>query len=278
VKKLCLLMAILMLTATLSLAQGQNASVEGNSKTAADGKALQLESGLQLVAQLQNSLDVRKVKEGDRVILKTTKAIQANGEVLIKKGATLIGHVAHAQKKSKEHNQSSLSLVFDRLESGSLSLPINANITAITQSASLAQVDDTMFGASQTNGLSGTVSRPSQSSGGLLGGVTNTVGGVVNTTTQTVGGAGQTLGGVVNSTSDTAGRATGGVGSSLKGLQILQSTDASVVGSSTLSLTGGNLHLEKGTSFNLLLNKEAKAENKDAAKAPKTGRRENPIP
>lgn len=277
-KKLCLQVVILILCATLSLAQRQKASVEGSGKAAADGKTLQLESGLQLVAQLQNSLDVRKVKEGDKVILKTTKAIQENGEVVIKKGATLIGHVTKAQKKSKEHNQSTLSLVFDRLETGSLSMPINATITSITEVAIMAQVDDSLFGASQSTGTGSAGSRPSQASGGLLGGVTNTVGGVVNTTTQTVGGVGQTLGGVVNSTTDTTGRATGAVGSSVKGLQILQSTDANAVGSSTLSLTGDNLRLEKGASFNLLLNSEAKGLTKDAANEPKTGKRQNPVP
>jgi hypothetical protein len=278
VKNLCLLIAILLLCATLSLAQGQSASVQGNSKAVADGKALHLESGMQLVAQLQNSLDAGKVKEGDRVILKTTKPIQANGEVIIKKGATLIGHVTQAQKKSKEHNQSSLTLLFDRLETGSLSLPINATIISVTQAARLAQVDDTMFGASSSAGSSSSVSRRSQNSGGLLGGATNTVGGVVNTTTQTVGGASQTLGGVVNSTTDAAGIATGAVGGSLKGLQILNATDAKAEGSSTLSLTGGNLRLEKGASFNLLLNNDPKAESKAAAKEPKPGKRVNPIP
>jgi hypothetical protein len=276
VKRLFLLCITLMLCAAMSMAQGQNAgaTIDGSSKTAANqnGKAIQLESGTQLVAQLQNMIDVRKVKEGDQVILKTTRAIQSNGEVIIKKGATLIGHVTQVQAKSKENNQSNLSLVFDRLETGSLSMPINATISSVTRAATMVNVDDTMFGTSQSAGSRNTVSTRSQGSGGLLGGVTNTVGGAVNTTTQTVGGATQTLGGVVDSTTGPLGQTTGSAGNTLAGLQILQSTSGSAEGSSTLALSGGNLRLEKGTSFNLLLNNESKAETKAVKKAAKSGR------
>jgi hypothetical protein len=274
VKRLFLLI-ILMLCATISLAQGQNtnSAVNGNSKTAVskDGKTIELQSGAQLVAQLQNTLDVGKAKEGDEVIFKTTQAIQSNGEVVVKKGATLIGHITEVQKKSKEHNQSSLNMVFDRLETGALSMPISATITSITPATSIVNVDDTMFSTSQSAGSRSTASTRSQGSGGLLGGVTNTVGSVVNTTTQTVGGATQPLGGVVDSTTGTLGKTTGSAGNTLTGLQILQSTSANAEGGSTLALTGGNLRLEKGTSFNLLLNNESKAETKAVKKAAKRG-------
>jgi hypothetical protein len=40
----------------------------------------------------------------------------------------------------------------------------------------------------------------------------------------------------------------------VRGLRISQSAGASVEGGSTLSLTGGNLHLEKNTTFTLTLN------------------------
>lgn len=271
-KKLCFLIGIFVCSAAMVL--GQSASADGKGTTAASAEALQLQSGLQLVAQLQNRLDIRKAKEGDRVVLKTTKAIRTNSEVMIQKGATLIGHITNVQKKSKDTGQSSLSLVFDRLETGSLSLPINATITSITQAATMVQVDDSMFGAPQM-GAGNSVSRPSQGSGGLLGGITSTVGGVVNTTTQTVGGTAQTLGGVVNSTTDGAGNVTSAAANGLSGLRILQATDASAEGSSTLALTGGNLRLEKGTSFNLLVNNRAKAEPKPGGKAPETGKTEN---
>jgi hypothetical protein len=88
----------------------------------------------------------------------------------------------------------------------------------------------------------------------LLGGVTNTVGGVVNTTTQTVGGVTNTVGETVGSTTQT-------VGNTVRGIQISQSASANAEGSSTLSLTGGNLRLEKGTTLNLRLTQSASVGN-----------------
>jgi hypothetical protein len=49
------------------------------------------------------------------------------------------------------------------------------------------------------------------------------------------------------------------VGRGLGGIQISQSSSASVEGSSVLSLQGQNLRLEKGTNFNLVLTQSASA-------------------
>jgi hypothetical protein len=53
------------------------------------------------------------------------------------------------------------------------------------------------------------------------------------------------------------GNSTAGLGRSLGGIQISQSSDTSVEGSSVLSLQGNNLRLEKGTTFNLVLTQSA---------------------
>jgi hypothetical protein len=271
-KRLFLTFITLIVCVAVSMAQVQNTSTTAEAKSQAAAskteKAIQLESGAQLVAQLQNTLDVGKVKEGDQVILKTIKAIQVNGEVVVKKGATLLGHITEVQKKSKEHNQSSLSLVFDTLESGSLSMPINATITSISRAATMINTDNTILNPSQELISPNSAASRSQGSGGLLGGLTNTVGGVVNAT-------GQTLDGVTGSTTGSLGKATGTVGNALPGLQILQATNASAEGGSTLAFTGGNLRLEKGTSLHLLLKNESKAEAKAVKKAAKSGNNEN---
>jgi hypothetical protein len=52
---------------------------------------------------------------------------------------------------------------------------------------------------------------------------------------------------------------TGNLGGALRGLQITQSSNASTEGGSTLSLTGGNLRVESGTTFNLLISNMANA-------------------
>jgi len=66
------------------------------------------------------------------------------------------------------------------------------------------------------------------------------------------------VGTTVDATTNAVGNNATGVGSSLGGIQISQSTNASVEGSSVLS-QGSNLRLEKGTSFNLVLKQSARA-------------------
>ena len=106
---------------------------------------------------------------------------------------------------------------------------------------------------------SSTSTRSSGGNAGLLGGVGNTVGGVVNTTTNTAGNvAGSTtnaVGSSVGATTNTAGNLTGSLG----GLQITQSTNASAEGGSTLSLAGGNLRLDSGATFQLSVSSSTSA-------------------
>jgi hypothetical protein len=275
-KKPLLSIAILIFCAAFCLAQkapkqDTNASVEGSQQTSIskNDKQLTLESGTRLAGQLQTALDARKLKEGDPVILKTTQDIKSNGEIIFKKGSRLTGHVTEAQKKSKANKESKIGLVFDKLENASLLMPLNATLTSITQAATSASLgSDELFAANGSASSSGSASARSPGSGGLLGGVTNTVGSVVNSTAQTVDG-------VVNSTTHTVGNTTGAVGQTLKGLQIAQATNANAAGGSTLSLRGDNLKLEQGTVFHLQLNQASKAEAKPNLKEAKAAKKEN---
>lgn len=214
-----------------------------------------LQAGTQIAAQLQSSLDVKNAKVGDEVILKTTKAVKDKGQIVVQKGAQLIGRVTEVQQKTKGAAMWKVGVLFDTLRQGGNSLPINAVITSITQTRTAATVSDDLT-ATDSGMASTSTSSPTRStsgnSGGLLGGVTNTVGGVVNTTTQTVGG-------VTNTAGQTLGSTTSAVGSTLTGIQISQSTTASAGGGSTLSLGGGNLRLEKGTTFNLNVSESSSA-------------------
>lgn len=227
-------------------------AVNNKTSISKNGSGATLESGTQIAAQLQNSLDVKKAKVGDQVILKTTKAIKQNGQVVVDKGANLIGRVTEVQQKAKGNAASKVSMVFDTIQQGKLTSPISATIVSLTQTQARANVNDDqadVFGSSST-GTQTRTSSSGSSGGGLLGGVTNTVGNAVNTTTNTVGS-------VVNTTGQTVGNTTNAVGGTLKGIQITQSADVSAQGSSTLSLNGGNLQLDKGTTFNLRLTESA---------------------
>jgi hypothetical protein len=128
---------------------------------------------------------------------------------------------------------SSLNIVFDHLQNGTMEIPINAAITSITQAMNHTAVDDGMFDSNTSANSSSRASSRSQQSGGLIGGATNTVGGVVNSTTET------------------AGHTSGSLGQTLKGVQIMQSSNAKADGTSTLSLTGGDLRLEPVMNYEI---------------------------
>lgn len=265
-KKSILALSLSLSCAVLTQAQSTQTSASGQSSsrssaTIAQGaKSINLESGTSLAAELQNTIDVRKAKVGDQVVLKTTQAIKSEGQTVVKKGARLVGHVTEVAQKTKGSGESRVGMIFDRLEHGSLAMPITATISSITSARTNASAGgDDMFGTTASGSSRATTSSSASSSGGLLGGV----GGVANNTTSTVGsvvgGTTSAVGSTVNSTTNTVGSATSGVGRSLGRIRISESTSTSVQGGSVLSLQGDNLRLEKGTNFNLVLTQSASA-------------------
>lgn len=241
-----------------------DASNQTNAAVDGPAKSINLDSGTRLTGQLQNTVDVRKAKVGDQVVLKTTQAIKSGGRTVVGKGAKLMGRVTEVAQKTKGDSQSRIGILFDRLEQGSLAVPISATISSITSgSAKVRHDDEDPFGASAGSSARASSSASTSSGGGgLLG-----TGGVVNSTTSTVGnvvgGATSAVGSTVNSTTGVVGSAASGVGGTLGRIQISESSSTSVEGSSVLSLQGGNLRLDKGTNFNLVLTQSASAGTKN---------------
>jgi hypothetical protein len=223
--------------------------------------SLGLESGTSLTAELQSTVDVKKARVGDQVVLKTTKAIKQRGETIIPKGTSLIGRITEVQQKTKQNGASRIGMIFDRIQGKNLSAPINASIVSVTNAQAGGSLGDTLdTGIAGSSSSSGRASTGGSSSGGggLLGGVTNTVGGVAGTATNTVGGvantAGQTAGNVTNTAGQTLGNTAGTLGRTINGIQISNSVSGSAQGSTTLSSPGNNIKLEKGVTFQLRFN------------------------
>src|SRR5438132_12382498 len=99
-----ILVTVACVVAISTIATAQKTSTSGDSsasnRTSAQkqGRQIDLQENMQLAAQLENSLDTRHAKVGDRVILKTTQAVKQNGQVVIQKGAQLIGRVTEVQQ------------------------------------------------------------------------------------------------------------------------------------------------------------------------------------
>jgi hypothetical protein len=252
-KTICTILGVLLLgSAAFAQERGSGAA---NSQLAID-------SGTSIDAELQSTLDVKKAKAGDQVVLKTTKAIKRNGATVIPKGTSLIGRVTEVRQQTKENASSKIGIIFERVQGKDLSAPINASIVSITSAQTAASIGDTMdtniAGSSSSSGRVGTNASGSTAAGGLLGGTTNIVGGVTGVAGQTVGGvtntAGQTVGGVANTASRAVGGTAGAVRQTISGINISQSASGSVQNSTTLSSPNKNIKLDKGVMFQLRFN------------------------
>jgi hypothetical protein len=251
-QKVFIAAAVLLLSGFATSAQAQStrarAGAEGAASVGQGGGRLDIASGTRLNAQLQNTLDVSRARVGDRVVLKTTEAVRSNGGTLLKKGAHLVGRVSDVRRRAQGSAESSVTLLFERLESGSLSTPLSVTINSVAHAGARGRAGDEEFGAGgSTSARAQSGGGGNSSGGGLLGGATSAVG-------NTVGGVTRAAGDVVGTTTETVGGAARGVGETLGRVRVSQSASASAEGGSTLSLDGGNLRLEKGTTFNLTVN------------------------
>jgi hypothetical protein len=223
-----------------------SSTTRSNTSVNKNGGNVALQSGTQIAAQLQNSLDVQKARVGDQVVLKRRAPLSKNGQVVVGKGSRLVGRVTEVQQKAKGNGMSKVGILFDQIESGKMTMPIQATISSITQAR--ASVNDTVdadvSGSSTANG-SARSQRNSSGSGGLLGGVTNTVGGVVNSTAETVGG-------VTNSVGQPWANASRNPNFAIGFSHSRRQFDT--------FLTRRNLRLEKGTTFNLRLSESVQRE------------------
>lgn len=283
-KKLIFVISLAVICSSAGAGQSQsngNASASNDSSASKQGKQINIQSGTQVAAKLEHALDVRHAKPGDRVVMKTLQPIKQNGQTVVPKGSRLVGHVTDVTQRTKSNGGSSMGIALDSLQRGSMNIPITGSIASVTQAASRTSASNhDLFGPdSMLSSSSSASSRSSASSGqrgggggGLLGGVGNTVGGVVNTrgstvgnvagnTTQTVGSTVGTTTGVVSNTNGGVQSTTGNTVGALRGLQVTQSGGASAEGGSTLRLSGGNLRIDSGTTFNLLLNGSPNAGN-----------------
>ena len=146
-----LLAAIFAAAGSVGQAQDARTAARAEGQTEAairQGEQLEIASGTRLAAQLQQTLDVRKARVGDEVVLKTTEDVKSNGRTVVKRGAKLFGRVTEVHARGKGEAESRIGLVFDRLESGSLSTPITAMIAAVTQADARARrsADDEVEG------------------------------------------------------------------------------------------------------------------------------------
>ncbi len=119
-----------------------------------------------LPGMLVKSIDSKKAKEGDVVVVQTAGAAHDISGRLIPSGTKVIGHVTQAQARSKGDAQSSLAIVFDKVELGkNEEVPIKGVLQAVGPSLPGQQLDTSAYppGLSGKGG-GGTTAAPISSS------------------------------------------------------------------------------------------------------------------
>ncbi len=271
------------------------AQASSNTATSASAQAGQnsanLASGTTMNAALTRPVDAKKNKPGDAVTAKTTENVKSDGQVVIPKGAKLVGHVTQAKARAKGESESALGIVFDKaiLKNGQ-EVPLNAGIQALAVSESAAAASmagDDLSMASSAGG--GGMASGRASGGGLVGGVASTAGGAVGAVTNTAANVGGAASGTVSSTLGAAGSASAGAVGGLNATGQLTSNSRGVFGLQGLNLsaaavnstegsvitsTSKNVHLDSGTRMLLVAQGEAQSQGQQAAKPQPKAERE----
>lgn len=238
--------------AVSSSAQG---SAGMNAQANAGGASAGLSADTTIDAELTKPVDARKAKPGDEVTARVRNDVRRDGNLVLRRGTKLIGHVTQAQAKANGQANSELGIIFDRAEvKGGQSLSLQAAIQALAPAAHASNDDAAMsdVGTSPSvnpaGGGGGMGSGPG--AGGALGGVGNTVGGATREAGSAVGGVAQGAG----RRAGMAGGAAGSLSSSSRGVVGLPGVQMSSELSNTTNGTvlvsnGKDIRLDSGTQM-----------------------------
>jgi hypothetical protein len=88
---------------------------QASASTAPAGSAPRIAPGSVIPVQLTKSINAKKAKKGDEVVVKVTQDLQNGaGAVIVPKDTKVIGHVTEAEARSKEQKESQVAIAFDR--------------------------------------------------------------------------------------------------------------------------------------------------------------------
>jgi hypothetical protein len=150
-----LLLAIFTCAATNAGAQTAAASSPGPS-------AGQKVSQILIPASLAASVDAKKKKPGEEVVLKTAGNVRLADGTVISRGAKIVGHVTEAKARSGSETVSSLGIVFDKISlSDGKTLPITGVIQAFAPNPNPDQGEGVGYG-----GMNQTLQHATPSAGG----------------------------------------------------------------------------------------------------------------
>ncbi len=242
--------------------QAQGVPVAGQAQKAAptgeDENALP--AGTPILATLSKTIDAKKAKQGDPITAKVAQDVLREGEVILPRGARLVGHVTEAVPSRKGEKQSSLGIAWEKaqLRSGK-EIPLDAVIQAIAPARELTP-------ATNTSGMPSADTGPSMGPPGAPpgGGTAGSMGGAPSGPPgASQAGMGEPTGGVGAPTGPTS--AAGGTSSptltarssgvqGIPGVSLAPGTSSAQ--GSQISSAKGNVRLQGGTQLVLRVVKQ----------------------
>jgi hypothetical protein len=232
---------------------GAAANTQSNVSEKSQAGSASLGAGTAINAELDKSLDSKKLKVGDSVTARTTQAVKEDGKVVLPKGTKLTGRVTRASARGKGDSDSTLALQFDRAElKGGQEMTLQLNLQALAAAPGVTPIGGDDLQGMGSAGASGSMS------GGSRAGVGAPVGGAVSgaagTAARTTGGVAGAADSTVNSTTNAAAGAAGSAGATSQGAigglnssGQLTSNSRGVFGLSGLSLTADSSNSTQGS-------------------------------
>jgi hypothetical protein len=141
-----------------------------NAATAPQAQKMRFNPGSTIRAELDKTIDAKKVNAGDPVLAKTVDELRAGTEVIAPAGAKILGHVVAASAHEKDA-PSRLEIAFDKLElpNGS-DVDLKASIQAMAKPvANVPMASDSMEQPSAPNAPTGSSGRTGGMPAGGMG-------------------------------------------------------------------------------------------------------------
>ena len=113
-----------------------------------------LPQGTPMVVELSKSIAAKKARKGDTVKADVMQDVVAHGELVVRRGSKVEGHVTEAQGYTKEQPQSVLGVIFDKvLLKGGGEMNVSAVVLALALPVPKADVlSSSTYGGGATGG------------------------------------------------------------------------------------------------------------------------------
>ena len=276
-------------TADRSGASASQQETAAASATSDNGSAAaHVEQGGELDATLSRPVDAGRAKAGDEVTATLSQHYESNGQVMLRRGTKLVGHVtevAPRQRRSAEtggNGDSRLGIVFDKaVLADGREVPLNATVQAVAAAEAMATSGTRGFDAA-SGSAAGAGRATSGGLGGVAGGVAGTAGGALGGVGRVGGGVGGAASGAVGGATHASAGAMGGLNAAgrlmsgsrgvfgLNGIDVAAAA-AGGAGGSVLTSRARDVELDRGTQMLLVSQASGGAKARFRARARQRG-------